>query len=349
MSYNIGVIGIGIHGCHSLEQVMVQAGNAKIKKICSQAEFGVGVYPEDLPAQSKAYAEQFQSELVADWREVVADPEIDIISLMTCPKVKAEIIIEAFRNGKHVVTDKPLAFTVEQAEAVCQAEKESKGRGFMLAGYHTRPLIVKLIEAIGAGKLGELKSISLRLCFMGGVFPTFKPSPKWRSENVAGELSTIGSHALITLMKLANAEITSIYAVTKNNFYDSYKAAGAEDCASLNVLFDSGLVANAFVARLPHRVPNEDIVLEITGTNGYAEISGDKLNIYPGQESYQIPVDGGAVLLETFKHFFECIESGDEMLTSFSDGLKLQQALTDSMVFSQNLMTMQKEVLLKRT
>jgi UDP-N-acetylglucosamine 3-dehydrogenase len=340
MTYNIGVIGVGVFGCHSLEQAMIKAGDAQIKKICSNSEFGAGIYSDDLLAQSRAYASKFQSELVSSVHEIVDDPNIDIVSVMTSPKMKAEIILAALNKGKHVVTDKPLAFTVEQAKAICQAEKASIGRGFMLAGYHTRPLVKKLIELIRNGILGELKSISLRLCFMGGVYPDFKPSRQWREENIAGELSTIGSHALITLMKLADSDISSLFSISKNDFYDSYRTAEAEDSASLNLLFESGVVANVFVARLPHQIPNEDIIIEVTGTGGYAEIKQNKLIIYPKQEKYIMPVDGGAVLNTTFEEFFACLKSSAEMPTTFVDGFKLQQAL-DIAIFSTQQQTVE--------
>jgi UDP-N-acetylglucosamine 3-dehydrogenase len=317
---------------------MVKAGDAEIKKICSHPEFGMGAHSSDLREHSRTYADRFKAELVMDIDEIIDDPQIDIVSVMTSPKVKAEIILAALKKGKHVVTDKPLAFTVKEAEAICRAEKNSSGRGFMLAGYHTRPLAAKLIEIIRNGGLGELKAISLRLCFMGGIFPSFKASRQWREENIAGELSTIGSHVLITLMKLADSDINSLFAVNKNDFYDSYELAGAEDYVSLNLSFKSGVAANAFLARLPYRVPDEDITMEVTGTDGYAEIKQDKLTIYPERKEFVIPLDGGAVLNSVFKSFFACLESGAEMPTTFSDGLRLQRALNAAMLSSSSQM-----------
>ena len=150
---------------------------------------------------------------------------------------------------------------------------EKLQRTGLYAGGLSYPAVsAKLIEIIRNGGLGELKAISLRLCFMGGIFPSFKASRQWREENIAGELSTIGSHVLVTLMKLADSDINSLFAVNKNDFYDSYEQAGAEDCVSLNLSFKSGVAANAFLARLPYRVPDEDITMEVTGSNGYAEI-----------------------------------------------------------------------------
>ena len=246
---------------------------------------------------------------------------------MVCPAKKAEIIIAALKAGKHVVTDKPLAMSVEEAEAICRAERDSGKRGFMLAGYHTRPLVKMLSQSISEGALGELKAVSMRLCFMGGIFPGFNPTARWRSENLSAEMQTIGTHALVTLHKLTGEIPKYVYATRKFNFYPSYAEVNAEDWATLNLQFQSGLVANVKVGRTPHRIPGEDIQLELTGTKGYARINKDCLEIHPSGINIQIPVDGGKVLNETFAGYYDCLENGLPMPTTFTDGLALQRVL----------------------
>ena len=327
-SYNIGVIGIGVYGCHSLEQALLTAnGPAKVTAVCSSDELGTGCYGGKLEEEAGKYAAKFNAVLHADWHNMVNDPAIEIISVMVCPAKKAEIICAALRAGKHVVTDKPLAMNQEQAQEICRAEKESGKRGFMLAGYHTRPLVKTLIEAINHGELGELKAVSMRLCFMGGIFPGFVPSARWRNENPSAEMLTIGSHAIITLMKLTGGSIRKIYAVRKHDFYEAYHEAGAEDWATLNCVLNSGVVANMKVGRTPHRVPGEDIAIEVTGTEGYAQIAGDCLKFYPSGKTIQIPVNGGQVLNDTFAEYYSCLADGRPMPTTFQDGLELQNVL----------------------
>ncbi len=326
-SYNIGVIGIGVWGCHSLEQTLAANGPGKITSVCSHDKLGAGLYGGRLEEEARKYAAKFDAAFHDDWRNVVNDPGIDIVSVMVCPAKKAEIICAALRAGKHVVTDKPLAMTAEEAEAVCLAEKESGKRGFMLAGYHTRPLVKTLIEAINQGELGELKAVSIRLCFMGGIFPGFEPSVRWRNEVPASEMFTIGSHAIVTLLKLTSGKIRKVYAVRKFDFYENYHRVNAEDWATLNCISDSGLVANIKVGRIPHRVPGEDIAMEVTGAEGYAQIAGDCLKFYPSGKIIQIPVNGGQVLNDTFAEYYSCLTDGRPMPTTFQDGLELQNVL----------------------
>ena len=326
-TYKIGVIGVGVYGCHSLEQALVSNGPGKIVSVCGNDSLGAGCYGDKSDEEAGNYATKFNAVFHIDWQSVVNDPEVDIVSVMVCPARKAEIICAALRAGKHVVTDKPLAMTVEEAEAICLAEKESGKRGFMLAGYHTRPLVKTLIDTIRAGELGELKAVSMRLCFMGGIFPGFIPSSRWRSEIPAAEMLTIGSHAIITLLKLTDEKVRKVYADRKFNFYEEYHRVNAEDWATLNCITASGIVANIKVGRIPHRIPGEDISIEVTGTDGYAQISGDSLKIYPSGKVIQLPVNGGEVLNGTFSEYYSCLSDGRPMPASFSCGLELQKIL----------------------
>ena len=53
MTYKIGVIGVGVYGCHSLEQALLQAGDAKIKTVCSNDMLGAGCHRDNLENASK--------------------------------------------------------------------------------------------------------------------------------------------------------------------------------------------------------------------------------------------------------------------------------------------------------
>jgi predicted dehydrogenase len=326
MSYGIGVIGVGVWGCHSLEHHLLQMGDAGVVAVATDASLGAASYTGDADEAGRRYAEKLDAEFRPDWQAVIDDPAVDIVSAMVCPKRKAEVILAALAAGKHVVTDKPLAFTVKEAETIVAAEAQSKGMGFMLCGYHPRPLVKRLLAAIAEGQLGEIRAASVRLHFMGGIYPGFQPTDQWRSEIPSGEMTTIGSHALVTLCRLVGAPATSVYAIARNCFYDEYREVHAEDWAELNLTFGNA-VGNVTVGRLPYRLPREDIRIEVTGTEGYAEIADNHLTIWPGGESMSLPIDGPAIVNEQFAQFYAAIEGNGEPATTFAEGLHLQRIL----------------------
>jgi len=327
MRRGIGVIGVGVWGCHSLEQTLRSTGDARVVAVSTEERWGAHNYTEPPAQRGREYAEKLGAEFRENWRDVIGHPEVDIVSAMVCPKARAEVVIAALESGKHVVIDKPLAFTVEEARRVCDAESASSGRGFMLAGYHPRPLVARLVDEVAGGRLGEIKAVGIQLSFMGGVYPGFTPTAQWRSEIPSAEMTTIGSHALVTLFKLLDETPETVYALLRNQFYESYRAVGAEDWAELNLPYASGAVANVMVSRLPHKVPNEDIVIEVTGTEGYAHLSGNRLTLWPGEETVDLPMDGAAALRQTFEAVHHALASGGPMPTTFHDGLRLQLIL----------------------
>lgn len=327
MTHGIGVVGVGVWGCHSLEQTLVRTGDARVVAVSTEDRWGAHNYETPPRQRGREYAEQLGAAFCEDWRDVVTHPDVSIISAMVCPREKAQVLRAALEAGKHVVTDKPLAFTVDQARDIAKAERTSTARGFMLAGYHPRPLLGRLVTEVADGRLGEVKAVSVRLCFMGGVYPAFQPSVRWRSEIPSGELTTIGSHAFVTLFRLIDEPVRSVYAVLRNQFYESYREAGAEDWAEVNLRLGSGAVANILVTRLPYRIPDEDILLEVTGTRGYAQVARNRLTFWPESEVVELSMDGASALQETFRSFYAAIESGGPMPTSFEDGYRLQVVL----------------------
>lgn len=209
---------------------------------------------------------------------------------------------------------------------LCEAERNSKAHGFMLAGYHIRPAVAELLSLIAQGRLGEVKAVSIRLNFTGGIFQGFNPTKRWREEIPGGESVTIGAHGLITAMKLVGAPVEDVFQIRKNDFYREYRAVGADDYAIYNVRFTNGAVANISVGRLPYRIPNEDISIELTGTEGYAQINGTELKVYPGGETFDGKFNAPELLREVFTHFINSISDKNiKPLTSFDDGLMLQK------------------------
>jgi predicted dehydrogenase len=197
----------------------------------------------------------------------------------------------------------------------------------MLAGYHTRPLVGLLRERLASGALGEIRSMTVRLCFMGGIYPGFRPTARWRSEIPSAELTTIGSHALVTMLRLIERPVTHVYGVCANRFYAEYAAVDAEDWAELQLAFGGGAVGNILVARVPHRIPGEDIVIEVTGTSGHAHLDASGLTVWPGSESIAPPATSHNALSETFSAYMDALDSGGSVPTSFTDGLILQRVL----------------------
>ena len=101
--------------------------------------------------------------IAASWREIVADPAIDAVVVMTPDHWHAEPAISAALAGKHVYCEKPLSLTIAEGRAIANAAR-STGVRFQTGsqqrsefGYH----FVRAAEAVRNGRIGRIKRITI--------------------------------------------------------------------------------------------------------------------------------------------------------------------------------------------
>lgn len=97
--------------------------------------------------------------VTTDWREVVADPEIDAVVISTADHHHAPAAITAMRAGKHVYCEKPLAHTVQEARWMQEEYAKQKGRIATQMGtqIHAGGNYRRAVELIQAGAIGKVR------------------------------------------------------------------------------------------------------------------------------------------------------------------------------------------------
>lgn len=107
-------------------------------------------------AQVEKAKEKFGWEQTSgDWREVVADPGIDIVDITTPNDSHAEIAIEAAKHGKAILCEKPLALDVAECEAMVAAVKKAGVVNMVCHNYRRIPAIALAKQMIEDGLLGD--------------------------------------------------------------------------------------------------------------------------------------------------------------------------------------------------
>jgi len=91
-----------------------------------------------------------------DYRRITEDPSIDVVSICTFDDDHAEQTVSALRHGKHVMVEKPIAVTKEQADAVFAAYKDSNRLITSNLILRSSPRFRVLKQRIDAGEMGEL-------------------------------------------------------------------------------------------------------------------------------------------------------------------------------------------------
>ncbi len=151
------------------------------------------------------------AKVYADYRELLANPEVEVVHICTPNVVHSEIAIAAFEAKKHVYCEKPMSHSAEEAERMVEAWKKA-GTKFTV-GYQNRfrPEVQNLHTACEKGELGEIYYAKAHALRRRGV-------PTWgvfqdKAQQGGGPLIDIGTHALdITLWCMGNYEIDRVTA-----------------------------------------------------------------------------------------------------------------------------------------
>src|SRR5579875_3336123 len=123
------------------------------------------------------------AEVSTDWRAVVARDDVDLVDVCVPGASHAEIVLGALDAGKHVLCEKPLANTVEQARAMTSAADRAAGRGrFAMVGFNYRrvPALALASRLVGEGRIGTVRHVRARYLQDWLVDPDFPLT--WRLE-----------------------------------------------------------------------------------------------------------------------------------------------------------------------
>lgn len=124
----VAFIGCGIQASTVLIRNFIKQDNAIVKVVCdcdsSRREIAAGIVNDYYNNNEKP--ELANCKMVADFRDVIADPDIDAVCIATPDHWHAYIACEAMKAGKDVYCEKPLTYSIEEAVLVMKAQKKFK-------------------------------------------------------------------------------------------------------------------------------------------------------------------------------------------------------------------------------
>lgn len=210
-------------------------------KAHSNAYFTVGKF-FDLPAEPvmqclagrdesgvKAAAGRFGwRSHTADWRELVRRDDVDVVDIVAPSVVHKEIAVEAARNGKHILCEKPLAMTVEEGVEMVRAVKSAGVKNMIGFNYRRVPALALAKQLIEEGRVGTVRHVRATYLQDWLVDPEFPMN--WRlRKSIAGTgaLGDLGAHLLDTTHFLVG-EIDEVVG-TSETFVKERPAEGTSD------------------------------------------------------------------------------------------------------------------------
>ncbi len=152
-----------------------------------------------------------------DWRRMIERDEIDLIDICTPGDSHAEIAIAALQAGKHVLCEKPLANTVQEAEQMAAAASAAAEHGVSaMCGftYRRTPALALAHRLLEAGRIGTVRQV--RAQYLQDWLADPDAPMTWRldkSKSGSGALGDLGAHLVDTAQWLTGQEITGVSAI----------------------------------------------------------------------------------------------------------------------------------------
>lgn len=192
----VGLIGTGFMGkTHALAWRNVRAVMGDVPAV------RLAVLADTPETKAQEMAGQFGFDrATADWRQLVADPAVDVVSITTPNGLHREMALAVLAAGKHVWCEKPMALTLQDAKDMAAAAATSGRKTQLGYNYIANPAFTHACRLVAAGEIGRV--IQIR----GWVDEDYQADGSlpwtWRStlkDAGLGALGDIGCH-LISLM-----------------------------------------------------------------------------------------------------------------------------------------------------
>ncbi len=285
--------------------------------------------------------------LYSDYEALLNNQEIDAVSICTWNHSHADIAIKALEAGKHVLIEKPLSTTVQEALAVEVAVKRT-GK-LLQVGYVRRhasniKVLQKFIDANEFGEFYYAKATCLRrLGNPGGWFSD-------QAKSGGGPLMDLGVHMVdICWYLMGKPKPVSVIGNTYNRLGNRshienlsfYKAADydathndVEDLANALIRFDNG--ASLFVdVSFTLQAKKDEIAVKLYGEKGGVEIEPElsivteKLNtiVNVTPQIDQLGFDFKGAFQNEINHFVDCCLNRTECIAPVEDGVEIMKML----------------------
>jgi len=216
--------------------------------------------------------------------------DVNLVVLITPHNTHAKLALQCLRAGRHVISEKPLAITTSECDAMIREAKKQK---VILSTYHNRHWDGCVLEALKHIQKGNAIGDVYRIdAHMGGYG---QPGDWWRSSKTisGGILYDWGVHLLEYSLQIMDAEIDEVTGFAKRGFWadkTAWKGDTNEDVASAVVRFRNGAWMTLTVSSLESN-PKPGI-LEISGTKGTYVFDGGTYEIVQQKGKREVRTKG---------------------------------------------------------
>lgn len=327
-----GVIGTGVWGETHLKAYS-SAPRVRLVAVCDKNE-----------QLGRSRASQYGAEsFTTDYHDLLANPDIKAVSVVTPDFLHREIGVAAAEAGKHVLLEKPMATTLADCQAMIDAARANGVT--LMVDFHNRfnPSFVALKTAIKAGQMGEPQMMSLRL-----NDTIYVPTGMLSWSRDSSVLWFLGSHSVDLVRWLFEDEVERVYCVARSRVLKARGLDTPDFFHTICELRGGGVahVENCWI--MANSFPTvADLKCEFVGSEGtalFSVVKNETVELYsdhplrPFGSTPQVMFPDTNVVMdihgkptgfgvESILYFAECVIDGKRPFITPEDGLENTRVL----------------------
>lgn len=289
---NVGVVGVGAMG-HNHVRVYTRLKNANLLAV---SDLMKGTLAE--------VSKKYNTVGFVDYDNVLKMPEIDAVSVCVPTTYHYEVVMSAIEQGKHVLVEKPIAFTLKEAKDMVRAARKE---GVKLATGHVErfnPAVLEAKKLLRDKLIGEVVSVSAKRV---GPFP-----PRIKDVGVTIDLAI---HEVDVMAYLMDSPVSKVYAHVGSRL----EKCEYEDHAEIMMEFYNNAIGMLEVNWL---TPYKKRQLEVTGTDGIISLDyiDQTVEIF-GKNARNVRVPHHEPLMEELDSFLNAIMLDEKPKITGEDGI----------------------------
>ncbi|GAA1125507.1 Gfo/Idh/MocA family oxidoreductase [Citricoccus alkalitolerans] len=218
------------------------------------------------------------AETATDWRTAIEREDIDVVDIVTPGGSHAEIAIAALEAGKHVLCEKPLANTLEEAAAMAEAAERTGADVFAMIGFTYRrvPAAAFARDLVRSGAVGEVRQV--RASYLQDWLYDADAPLTWRLQQEhagSGALGDLGAHAVDLSQFITGQAVAGVSGIL-TTFVGERPLPGSasergrvsvDDAALFTARFDGGAIGSFEATRMATGRKNS-LRIEVSGSLG---------------------------------------------------------------------------------
>lgn len=330
----VGVIGCGSIAIH--RHLPEYAGNAAVEivAVCDIVE-----------ERAEKAAKEYGGKAYTDYEKLLADESIDLISVCLPNNLHAPVSIAASKAGKHVLCEKPMATSSEEAQAMIDAAKANDKK--LMIGHNQR--FIRSHEQakalIEAGELGKIYSFRTAFGHPGPEAWSIDGRKSWffdKKQAFIGAMGDLGVHKTDLIRYLLGEEVVEVGGFVETN---AKKDTDVDDNAVCVLKTESGIIGT--LAASWAYTSSEDNSTVIYGEKGILRLeddpnyslianytNGDVVNYELG--AIQTNEEGGQHNTHVIDHFVTAVVNDSDVLVSGEEGKKSLEVVLGALESSES-------------